>query len=297
MDNYNNTRIKGHLPTGIGLLLAVSLSGCQPTNDNPAIATSTQTENVALNNEVDATASALTPTKTEFPYYNIGGIAALLHPITPVTLASDANTLSSSKSRGDKNSPAVFEEVGTYDYRTYASNFVFEDMATGEIQRLMPNNDFIVNQMFLPHITQPSLTLTKTIARDLNVDNAVDIDVIAKTTATLNEQKDQALTIPFNHIIYHVSETPYVQNIKGKNIARQQALYMSNRLGKNLTKLHPDNEFIQDTKWMPQVSRYYFTTQSDSDSNGIINEEDDTHNYKIDFSEDAPVVKGYDYRE
>jgi len=48
---------------------------------------------------------------------------------------------------------------------------------------------------------------------------------------------------------------------------------------------------------VPQISRYYFITQSDSDGNGTINEKDTTHNYQIDFSTDTPVVKGYDFTD
>ena len=113
-------------------------------------------------------------------------------------------------------------------------------------------------------------------------------------TETVRENKKVAVNTLFNHIVYHVSETPNEQDEKGKNIMRQQALYMSNKMGAALIKLHPDNEFVRTTKWMPQVSRYYFITQSDSDGNGFIDEKDAYHNYQIDFKADKPIVTGYD---
>ena len=113
-------------------------------------------------------------------------------------------------------------------------------------------------------------------------------------TETVRENKKVAVNTLFNHIVYHVSETPNEQDEQGKNIMRQQALYMSNKMGAALIKLHPDNEFVRTTKWMPQVSRYYFITQSDSDGNGFIDEKDAYHNYQIDFKADKPIVTGYD---
>lgn len=304
MDNYNLTA-NNHFLTpnrsiSFGLLLALTLSACQPTGE---IATNAPESNGASANGLAAQNIEGTPaapsTKTEFPHY-INGIPTLVHPITPTNIEDSESDTSSIKSRkGDSYQP-VFEQQSPYNFRTYASNFVFEEIATGDIQKLMPNNNFIISQVFLPHLTQYKRFGTKGITEDEvvadddlnNIES--DADYNADTEA-LREDKKLAINTPFNHIIYHISETPNKQDDKGKNIMRQQALYMSNVKGQQLIKLHPDNEYVGATEWMPQVSRYYFTTQSDSDGNGIINEKDVYHNYQINFKADKPVVRKYEF--
>ncbi len=73
------------------------------------------------------------------------------------------------------------------------------------------------------------------------------------------------------------------------------ALYLSDNSGGSLIKLRPDNEFEQESKWMPQMSRYYFIAQSDNNGNGIIDQKEAYYNYEIDFAADKPVVRGYEF--
>ncbi len=283
----------------LGLLLAVSLSACQPAKDIARNATESDDTSIdaAATQNTEGTPAAIS-TKTEFPRY-INGVPALLHPITPLNREyreASETALSSIKSRKGDGYQPIFEHQSTYHYRTHASNFVFEAIATGATQKLMPNNNFIISNVFIPYITEHQLVTTNDTAVQQSVlDNDEDLNNI-EVDADRETQK-LTINVPLNHFIYHIFETPNEADEKGKNIKRQQALYMSNKMGAELTKLHPDNEFVRATKWMPQVKRYYFITQSDSDGNGIIDEKDAYHNYQIDFEADKPIVKGYDFNK
>ncbi|MBH0095862.1 hypothetical protein I6E61_05610 [Psychrobacter sp. NZS113] len=286
----------------IGLLCALMLSACQQADNSNAA--NNQADNASQTGGVANAATDTTvqvPTSIQFPQY-INGTPALLHPITPIDIENQETGLSSIKSRKGEMYYPIFEQQGTYQYATHVNNFIFEDIAIGNTQKLMPNDNFIIDQIFLPYTTQYKLFAAKDISQEeaLAYDNEIsaDIDHEANYYAEQDAPRDtEKVTIntPFNHFIYHVSETPNQPDEEDKNIMRQQALYMSDNMGKQLTKLHADNEYIQQTKWMPQVSRYYFITQSDSDGNGAIDEKDATHNYQIDFSTDTPAVKGYDF--
>ena len=288
----------------IGLLCALMLSACQQDDSNNAA--NNQADNASQTGDVANAATDTTvqvPTSIQFPQY-INGTPALLHPITPINIENHETGLSSIKSRKGEMYYPIFEQQGTYQYGTHANNFVFEEIATGNTQKLMPNDNFIIDQIFLPYTTQYKLFSAKDISQEeaLAYDNEMSADIdhednyYAEQDAP-RDTKTVTINTPFNHLIYHVSETPNQPDEEDKNIMRQQALYMSDNVGKQLTKLHPDNEFVQQTKWMPQVARYYFITQSDSDGNGTIDEKDTTHNYQIDFSVDTPVVKSYDFGE
>ncbi|MGO2339519.1 MAG: hypothetical protein ACTH5M_02830 [Psychrobacter sp.] len=295
-------RSKLGINLGIGLLCALTLSACQQTDTQDAANNQADNTSQTADGENAAADTAIQDsTSIQFPQY-INGTPALLHPITPIDIEDQEAGLSSIKYRKGEMVYPIFERQSTYRYNTHASNFVFEEIATGNTQRLMPDDNFIINQIFLPYTTQYKFIAAKDILQDeaLAYDNemSADIDHEASPYAEQDAPRDtEKVTIntPFNHIIYHVSETPNQPDEEDKNIMRQQALYMSDNMGKQLTKLHPDNEYVQSTKWMPQVARYYFITQSDSDGNGIINEKDATHNYQIDFSIDTPVVEGYDF--
>ena len=289
---------------GIGLLCTLMLSACQQEDNQNAA--NNQADNASQTGEVANAAidpTVLVPTSIQFPQY-INGTPALLHPITPINIENHETGLSSIKSRKGEMYYPIFEQQGTYQYGTHANNFVFEEIATGNTQKLMPNDNFIIDQIFLPYTTQYKLFSAKDISQEeaLAYDNEMSTDIdhennyYAEQDAPRDTEK-VTINTPFNHLIYHVSETPNQPDEEDKNIMRQQALYMSNNMGKQLTKLHPDNEYVQQTKWMPQVARYYFITRSDSDGNGLIDEKDATHNYQIDFKTDTPVVKSYDFTE
>ncbi len=98
------------------------------------------------------------------------------------------------------------------------------------------------------------------------------------------------------HFIYQVNEQADANpENKKSNLHQQLALYMSDENGENLHKLHPDNQYLSDTKWMPTLKRFYFITQSDSDGNGIIDNKDKYHNYLIDFNKEKPIAKPYSF--
>ncbi|MBE0441471.1 MULTISPECIES: hypothetical protein [unclassified Psychrobacter] len=291
-------RSKLGLNLGSGLLCALMLSACQQADTQDT--TNNQADNASQTG--DATNTAMQDsTSIQFPQY-IHGTPALLHPITPIDIEDQETGLSSIKSRKGEMVYPIFEQQSTYRYHTHANNFVFEEIATGNTQKLMPNDNFIIDQIFLPYTTQYKLIAAKDISQAdalaYDTEMLADMDYDANYEAAqdaLRGTEKVTINTPFNHLIYHVSETPNQPDEEGKNIMRQQALYMSDNMGKQLTKLHPDNEYVQSTKWMPQVARYYFITRSDSDGNGLIDEKDATHNYQIDFSVNTPVVKGYDF--
>ncbi|PID36954.1 MAG: hypothetical protein CR966_01730 [Pseudomonadales bacterium] len=98
------------------------------------------------------------------------------------------------------------------------------------------------------------------------------------------------------HFIYQVNEQADAKpENKKSNLHKQLVLYMSDENGENLNKLHPDDQYLSDTKWMPTLKRFYFITQSDSDGNGIIDNKDKYHNYLIDFNAEKPTVKSYSF--
>ena len=307
MNHYNKNQAKSSLSLSIGLAVVLSLSACQPTDDNPSATNNQQTDYSAQADNADTDANTVTSTsiatQIEFPHY-IKGWPTLLHPISPLSLTAEQDdSISSMKSR-DQWQPTVFAETQPYTYQTYVSNIVFEDLATGFERKLLANDRFLIRSIFIPHITKK-----RVLRRNLNSDdNVVDAAIVDNSIVTDIEpdnntsdldrmQRTETTNTLFKHAIYHISETPYQKDAKDKNILKQQALYMSNDKGNQLIKLHPNNEYVQEIKWLPQLSRYYFITQSDSDDNGIIDDKDDTHNYQIDFSKDVPVAKGYDFEK
>ena len=289
---------------GIGFC-ALSLSACQqPDNHNT---TTDQADNISQTNSTEDTTaanSAQVSTKTQFPHY-IDKLPTLLHPITPfITSENDGiyDELSSSKSRDNNYYPSIFSENTPYTYNSHMSNLVFENIATGTTKTLLPNNDFLIQQMFIPFVSSsPISQQDQSDAVTVAPSQATNENELAQNVPTTEAQRESAdvetVTTLFGRMIYHINETPYQENDDDQNLFSQQALYMSDDMGGALNKLHPDNEFVQQTKWMPQISRYYFITQSDSDDNGNINEQDKTYNYQIDFSTDEPTVKKYDFTD
>ena len=203
----------------------------------------------------------------------------------------------------------MFEQISPYTYQAHVSNIVFENLVTGANQKLLTNDKFVIHQLFIPYITKKSITTNNGDIAAADTDavmvegNAIlEADTVNESepledNSDTNRKQHRTVTTLFKHVIYHINETPYKEDEKNKNLFKQQSLYMSDNMGRQPIKLHPDAEFVQTTKWLPQLSRYYFITQSDSDDNGIIDDKDDTHNYQIDFSKDVPVAKGYDFEK
>lgn len=313
MISYHKHLAESFLSLSTGLALALSLSGCQPNNNHSAT-NNTQTDSPTQTANSDANATpAPIATQIQFPQY-IKGWSTLLHPVSPLSLTAEQDeSLSSIKSR-DEWQPTIFAETQPYTYQTYISNIVFEDLATGLERKLLVDNSFIIRSIFIPHITKKRVlkiganTIVNTtdgnildgaIVDNTIVDNTIftEIEPDNTTDKVYRTQQLETINTLFKHAIYHINETPNQEDAKDKNIFEQQALYMSDDKGNQLVKLHPDNEFIHTTKWLPQLSRYYFITRSDSDGNGLIDDKDQTHNYQIDFSKDTPIVKGYDFKK
>lgn len=294
MRTHNKNQVRKLSSIGLSgfLLLALSLSACQQaSNDdanNPAVNDNqtTDTGTTAI-----GTAAEI-PTKIQFPQY-IKGFPALLHPITPISTSDSYEVLDSIKSRDEDYYQPIFEERNIYTYRSYMNNLVFENIETGATKKLLPNNDFIIHQVFLPYTVQPTENYDRTLDDHQIMDDAQLSAHQVMPEGHQAEGKD--VTTLLRHVIYHVNETPYIKDDDDKPLSTQQALYMSDDMGNALIKLHPDNEFVQQTKWMPQVSRYYFITQSDSNDDGMIDEKDAYHNYEINFAADKPVVRGYEF--
>ncbi len=310
MNHYNKYQAKSSLSLSIGLALALSLSACQPTDNNPGATDNQQTDNStqANNANADTNTSMSITTQIEFPQY-IKGWPTLLHPISPLSLTAEQSDSTSSIKSRDSWQPTVFEQISPYTYQAHVSNIVFENLVTGANQKLLTNDKFVIHQLFIPYITKKSITTNNGDIAAADTDavmvegNAIlEADTVNESepledNSDTNRKQHRTVTTLFKHVIYHINETPYKEDEKNKNLFKQQSLYMSDNMGRQPIKLHPDAEFVQTTKWLPQLSRYYFITQSDSDDNGIIDDKDDTHNYQIDFSKDVPVAKGYDFEK
>ena len=292
----NNNHDKHFLPftISIGLLLLIAVIGCQP-NKNVKTTSDNQDSTAVAQNEKESTSNQKI-TQVHFPHY-IKGIDALIHPVTLAVTDEYKEELSNKKSRKNKSYQAPFTESETYNYRTNVSNLIFEEIATGDTQSLLPNHNFIISHVFLPYIKQYRQALFENATNNeaLDMDNVEVLN--GSPYPTYKKDTQIVIATPLNHFIYHINETPDKQDDKVKNLFKQQALYMSDSMGKQLTKLHPDNEYVQTTEWMPQISRYYFITQSDSNGNGLIDEKDTYHNYQIDFSKDTPIVQSYDFEK
>ncbi len=302
MTHYKKNLANSTLSLSLSLAAVLVLSGCQP-NNNPDATAETQTSNPNQIDNLDASTATPAPiaTQIEFPQY-IKGWPTLLHPISPLSLTAEQDeNLSSIKSR-DKWQPTIFAETEPYTYQTYISNIVFEDLVTGLERKLLADNSFIIRSIFIPHITKKRILRKNSNADDTVVDTATidgsvvtDIEYDNDNNGIYRMQRIETVNTLFKHAIYRINETPNQKDDKDKNIFEQQALYMSDDMGNQLIKLHPDNEFIQTSKWLPQLSRYYFITRSDSDGNGLIDDKDQTHNYQINFSTDKPAVRAYNF--
>ena len=140
-------RSKLGINISIGLLCTLMLSACQQADNSNAA--NNQADNASQTGDVANAATDTTvqvPTSIQFPQY-INGTPALLHPITPIDIEDQETGLSSVKSRKGETYHHIFERQSTYRYNTHASNFVFEEIATGNTQKLMPDNNFIINAM------------------------------------------------------------------------------------------------------------------------------------------------------
>ena len=212
--------------------------------------------------------------KADFPVY-LEGVPSLLHPIVPSVSAQSSYT---NAKRG--NSPAnYFQQTAPYTFSANVYNLVFENIKTRSAKRLFSQDNYLIKSVFYPYV-DGAKTPSDALAND---------PTRAADTANLTTPTDKKL---LGHFIYEVKELPDDNDSK-TNIDDQLALYMSDDTGNHLTKLHPIDQYVKTTYWLPEVQRFYFTTQADTNGDGLINENDHIYNYVIDFAATRDAVNGY----
>lgn len=261
--------------------IAITLSmlfvlGCKPDTQNTQSALVASA--VTQTNQANETNKKQIINLLEFPVYVDEKVPTLLHPIMQIG-TDESGSYSISKMKG-KGSQGYFSASGTFQYQTHIHNLVFEHIESGETQKLFEHNNFVIHNLYYPHVTE-EMEPTKEVQQD-----GENISVTAKKPKVRL----------FGHVIFHVQEQlkPIDEDSKS-NLHQQHSLYMTNVLGKNRIKLHPDNEYVTQTKWLPDVARYYFMTKTDSDKNGIIDSKDARKNYVIDFKKENPSAIAYDF--
>lgn len=238
----------------------------------------------------------------------IEGTPALLHPI--VTVIKD-NKVSAVKAMSDsavgKNEPSQFQSqffsnVGIFDYQTNIDNLVFENIDTQQTQKLFSTSTFKIRRVLFPYIAannrffsnnktytpKNTPTSASSAKAETNAERAKDNAVNQRfmlTAIEINDAKYAALP----RVIFEVDETT------NPNSGDKMALYMSDNFGHGITRLHPANQFLVSSEWVEPLQRFYFITQADSDSNGVINDKDQTFHYYIDFTPNMPLIKTYRY--
>lgn len=197
--------------------------------------------------------------KLDLPIY-LDGVPSLLHPVA----VSSVDRYADKSFSGEKISSYI--DVSHYTLSGQMFNLVFENMHTNQTKPLFKDNAQLIYQADYP-------------------------------VRTLSEKTD---TEPakykfYGHFIYQVKETLAKDN-DDLAVVNQRALYLSDNKGDGLKKLHPDGEYVLETRWLPSVERYYFSTKSDSNGDGKITLADKSHNYYVDLADASnPVVKPYDF--
>lgn len=259
----------------------ISLTACEKPKPNPAtsIATTTHTnpEKIIIADQPASIPPAnVGLKKTDFPVY-LDGIPSLLHPIIP-SMPTDKNAISYSRSGETNLNANYFSQIRPYFFQTNIYNIVFEDIKTGDVHRLFPKDSYIVKSIFYPFIPITDKQQQKT-------ENPSEQDI------SINIENKKM----FRHFLYEVKEQPDDNNSK-TNIDEQLSLYLSDDKGKNLTKIHPANQYLKSSHWLPDVERFYFVTQADSNNDNLIDDNDKFYNYVIEFkNNEKPIVINYSF--
>ena len=225
----------------------------------------------------------------DFPLY-LAGVPSLLHPIIP---SVPINRKYDSDASDAKKSPvSYFQEVAPYDFQSSVYNIVFEELKTGQVHRLFPQDNFVIRAVHTPLV-------------DLSPDDKTAQKKAAMTqTAPTQPQAAKEATSPLavkvgntlllGYFIYEVKEIAD-DNDNKTNLDQQLTLYLSDLNGKNLLKLTPNNQYFKHYKWLPESKRFYFSTQADTNGDRVIDENDKYFYYFIDFSKNAQIVTAYDF--
>lgn len=202
--------------------------------------------------------------KMDLPIY-LDGIPSLIHPIVV-----SATSQYASKSYADEKISSHINQ-GDYSFAGDIFNLVFENINTGEHKAL-----FAKNNQKIQHVSYPT--------RPLNPPKPNQAP--QKLTA-----KDLKL---YKHFIYEVKEQLNTDD-NPSSLTNQTALYISDEQGNGLKKLHPDDQYFIESRWIADMERYYFTTKSDSNQDKKITLQDNSFSYYIDFKTENPSVQQYDF--
>lgn len=261
------------IAAGFGLL---SLAACQDPTEPPTpapVTTQPQADVIVAQTPASIPPASVGLKKVEFPVF-LAGVPSLLHPIVP-SVPLEGKMDGGSKSREGDTAVSYFQETSPYHFQSSVYNLVFEDIETGTTKRLFPHDNFVIKSAVYPFVEGQTASSSP-----------------QKTTGTPSEPTDEKTPtkpasksdkIMLKHFIYEVKERPSDDDSK-TNIDEQLALYMSDDTGNDLVKLHPNNQYIKSGYWLPQLQRYYFTTQADTNSDGLIDANDKSYNYVIDFA-------------
>ncbi|PIE46931.1 MAG: hypothetical protein CSA42_05860 [Gammaproteobacteria bacterium] len=321
------------IPLLLSLSLLSTITACQNPEQNTNQNENNQLNTINTHQTTDGEDNMVEPTgssnvhnnpeiKLDFPQ-QIEDIPYLLHPIV-ATIGEENKNSKSLTSKDGYEGMNFFYENEPYHYHTHIHNLIFEDITTKKNIKLFKHNNFIINNIFYPYVTEKWIITNKQTGQKQAVqmgnhplnpqtvnpqlaDAKITDETIEKTLQEViaktgkNNQNDFEIDIipkqMLKHFIYQVNEQPNAKpENKKSNLHTQLALYMSDENGKNLHKLHPDNQYLSDTKWMPKLKRFYFITQSDSDGNGIIDHKDKYHNYLINFNRENPEAQSYAFK-
>lgn len=248
------------------------------TNDNDR---KNSSKNVATLDMANTTKTGIK--KATFPLY-LDNVPSILHPITPVESNAKASSMISKSSyeRGEDSNANYFHEASPYQFSGSIYNLVFENISTGATQRLFPNDNFVIGSIVAPFVDSPLTTALQNLKSDpAKTENTTQ--AAAEKPVEDTDKKTSAIDKKLmGYFIYQVQEQPISDEDKS-NLDSQQSLYMSDFNGKNLVKLHPDTEYVKTVAWLPELERYYFITQNDSNNDKNITIDDSYHNYVIDF--------------
>lgn len=217
-----------------------------------------------ITNNTIATSEPVAPPilKVDLPIY-LDGVPSIIHPVVVSAVTEYAEKSYS----GEKISSRI--NMGNYSFSGDIFNLVFEDVTTGEHKSL-----FAKNNQKIQYVDYPTRPL-----KPINNPNQ---------PLSANELK------LYQHFIYEVQEN-IGSDRDSNSIQNQTALYISDEKGNGLKKLHPDNQYFIESRWVSHVERYYFTTKTDSNHDGKITLQDNAFTYYIDFKTENPTVHQYDF--
>lgn len=250
------------------LLLAIlGLSACDLSNSNQTATPDNHSQPNETNTSTVANPSI--PIKMDLPI-SLNGVDSLIHPVVVSAIDEYADKGGGSYDKGIYSMVSVNRHTLTGNM----FNLVFENKQTGETKALFKHNTQMIHEADYP---------VRIISNKINVDY--------NTTVSENFNQDDLKY--YHHFVYQVQEN--LTKDDSDSINAQLSLYLSDDKGNELKKLHADNEYFIQSRFVPDVERYYFTVKKDSNNDNKITLQDDSKTYYIDFKEITPKVKEYDF--